>query len=285
MSGKRVVVGLLLAAALALGLVATAAAQDEDAPSVTVVDQAIVNGQVTIPVVRSPGMGWLVIHADADGRPGPILGYSQVMAGDNADVLVVIDATQATDTLYAMLHTDAGEEGTFEFPGGPDTPVSVEGEVVSPPFAVTAGVGVADQPIEDGAVTIARVFSEGPGWLVIHADADGGPGPILGFSPVEPGRNDDVLVEIDVEGATETLYAMLHVDAGEEGTFEFPGGADGPVIAEGMVITPPFTVTGGLEPVLPETGGAYIVWLALALVGLAAVLVLVGLRAQRQSIR
>jgi predicted lipoprotein with Yx(FWY)xxD motif len=40
---------------------------------------------------------------------------------------------------------------------------------------------------------------------------------------------------------------MLHVDAGVEGEFEFPGGADGPALdADGNVVTPPFTLTGGL---------------------------------------
>jgi predicted lipoprotein with Yx(FWY)xxD motif len=47
--------------------------------------------------------------------------------------------------------------------------------------------------------------------------------------------------------ATETLYAMLHVDAGTEGEFEFPDGADGPAVdADGNVVTPPFALTGGL---------------------------------------
>ena len=45
-------------------------------------------------------------------------------------------------------------------------------------------VTVADQEIVDGKVTIAEVVSDGPGWLVIHAQADGKPGPILGYSPV-----------------------------------------------------------------------------------------------------
>ncbi len=114
---------------------------------------------------------------------------------------------------------------------------------------ISNAVVVADQPLGEGnTVTIASVTSDTPGWLVIHAQADGRPGPILGRSPVAAGENSDVVVEIDPAAATETLYAMLHVDAGVEGDFEFPGGADVPATdAEGNVVTPPFALTGGLS--------------------------------------
>jgi plastocyanin len=235
-------------------------------PSVTVADQEIVDGTVTIDEVVSDGPGWLVIHAQADGKPGPILGYSAVSDGTNADIKVEIDAAQVTETLYAMLHTDAGELGAWEFPDGPDAPVTVDEQVVTPAFAITGGlaiaeepiipsVTVADQEIVDGNVTIAEVISNGPGWLVIHAQADGTPGPILGYSPVVDGANPDITVEIDATAATETLYAMLHTDAGELGTWEFPNGPDAPVMVGEQVVTPAFAITGGLaiaEEILPS---------------------------------
>jgi len=114
--------------------------------------------------------------------------------------------------------------------------------------AVSNAVVVADQALGgDSTVTISSVTSDTAGWLVIHAQADGSPGPILGRTQVAAGENNDVVVEIDPAGATETLYAMLHVDAGSEGEFEFPGGADGPALdADGNVVTPPFALTGGL---------------------------------------
>jgi plastocyanin len=114
-------------------------------PSVTVANQAIVDGKVTIAQVVSAGPGWLVIHAQTDGAPGLVLGYSPVKEGDNADVVVLIDATKATATLYAMLHSDAGTVGTYEFPGS-DGPMSVDGQVVTPAFAVTGGLAAAPTP-------------------------------------------------------------------------------------------------------------------------------------------
>jgi plastocyanin len=226
-------------------------------PSVTVADQGIADGKVVIAKVVSDGPGWLVIHAQADGKPGPILGYSPVADGTNADVAVEIDTASATETLYAMLHTDAGEVGAWEFPDGPDVPVKIGEQVVTPALALTGGlaaaeetvipsVAVVDQEIVDGKVIITEVVSDGPGWLVIHAQADGKPGPILGYSPVADGSSTDAVVEIDIASATGTLYAMLHTDAGTVGTWEFPDGPDTPVKIGEQVVTPAFTVTGGL---------------------------------------
>ena len=103
-------------------------------PAVSVSDQSIESGSVTVAQVTSDGPGWIVIHAQAEGKPGPILGFSRVKDGENADVLVDIDATKATETLFAMLHSDLGEEGSFEFPEGPDTPVKVGDKVVTRPL-------------------------------------------------------------------------------------------------------------------------------------------------------
>jgi len=213
-------------------------------PSVSVEDQEIVDGTVTVGEVVSAGPGWLVIHAQADGKPGPVLGYAPVADGVNDDVRVEIDADNATETLYAMLHTDAGIQGEYEFPGD-DVPMKVAEQIVTPAFnviddmAVVPSVSVADQGIVDGTVTVDEIISEGPGWLVIHAQAEGKPGPVLGYAPVADGVNDDVQVEIDVDNATETLYAMLHTDAGTVGEYEFPGD-DVPVKVAEQVVTPAF---------------------------------------------
>ena len=213
--------------------------------SLTVEDQTIEDGTVTIAGISAAVPSWMVIHAD-DGGPGPVIGHAPVEQGQNNDVVVEIDTSQATETLYAMLHVDAGVEGEYEFPGDDGPAMDAEGNVVTPPFMVTFpnSVTVEDQAIsEEGTVTIASISSAMPGWLVVHADDEGGPGPVIGHAAVEQGLNSDVVVEIDTAAATETLYARLHVDAGTEGEYEFPGD-DGPAMdAEGNVVTPPFTAT------------------------------------------
>jgi len=121
-------------------------------PSVTVRDQTLMNstllvpsyqttasGEVLVPEVVSSGQGWIVIHADKDGAPGPVIGYSMVADGLNKNVKVAIDTSMATETLFAMLHTDAGELGTYEFPGA-DVPVMNKGVMVNKPFMALESV-------------------------------------------------------------------------------------------------------------------------------------------------
>lgn len=145
---------------------------------------------------------------------------------------------------------------------------------------MTPSVTVDDQTIEEGMVTVATVVSDGPGWIVIHADEDGAPGPVIGFAAVDDGETTDVMVEVDADAATETLYAMLHEDSGEMGTYEFPAG-DPPARVDGEVVVEPFMVTGGLEEVLPETGdemGAAALWASLALAVAGVLMMGMGLR-------
>jgi hypothetical protein len=191
-------------------------------------DQEIDMGTVTIPEAVSDEEGWLVIHADQDGAPGPVIGHTALSDGVSQNVTVEIDTQMATGTLYAMLHTGSGEMGTYEFPGG-DPPVKVDGQVVVKPFMVTGlpvtpSVTVTDQKFQDETVTVPEVVSDGQGWIVIHADQDGAPGQVLGRAAVDPGFNQDVKVDIDTANVTDTLWAMLHEDTGEQSVYEAPAG-------------------------------------------------------------
>jgi hypothetical protein len=236
----------LLFSMLAIGM---AVAETTTAPSATVVDQAVVDGRVTMARVFSAGPGWLVVHAQtADGKTGPVIGWSPVHGGENFDVTVVIDAAKATPVLSAMLHVDAGVMGVYEFPGA-DAPARAGDQMVNPPFKATTApaapvalpaVAVLDQAVINGRVTIARVFSAGPGWLVVHAQtADAKTGPVIGWSAVHAGENLGVTVAIDTAKATPVLSAMLHIDAGVVGVYEFPG-ADAPARAGDQMVNPPF---------------------------------------------
>lgn len=100
---------------------------------------------------------------------------------------------------------------------------------------------VEDQAVIDGTVLVTSVRAAEPGWIVIHADDDGAPGPVIGQAAVEPGETENVVVEIDESAATETLHAMLHIDAGTLGTYEFPGD-DVPATAGDEVVVSSFTL-------------------------------------------
>jgi plastocyanin len=202
-------------------------------PSVTVSDQDAAGGTVTIDSITATGPSWIVIHIQQNGGPGPVIGYAAVPAGESRNVVVQIDIADATPVLYAMLHVDAGTVGTYEFPG-PDAPVA--GDHTNVAFHATTpaaapSVSVSDQPVVDGTLTISEIVATGPSWIVIHSEANGGPGPVAGYAAVAPGVNRDVVVPVDPAILTPGLYAMLHDDAGTVGTYEFPG-ADVPVAGE-----------------------------------------------------
>ncbi len=105
-------------------------------------------------------------------------------------------------------------------------------------------VFAVDQPVVDDRVTVTRATINEPGWLVIHADEDGAPGPVIGYAPLPVGISANVDVEVDAAAATTTLYAMLHTDAGTAGAFEFPDGPDAPIMRNDVIVMHPFTVTG-----------------------------------------
>ncbi len=112
------------------------AAEESGTASVSVDNQGVVDARLVIAKVVSKGPGWIVIHTQAGGKPGPVIGYSAVRDGVNLNVVVVVDTKKVTDNLYAMLHTDAGAVGVYEFPGA-DAPVMAGGVMVNVPFSVS----------------------------------------------------------------------------------------------------------------------------------------------------
>ena len=123
------------------------------------------------------------------------------------------------------------------------TPAPTAEPVVDEPEVSESSVIVEDQDASAGSVIIEDVHAAQAGWIVIHINQDGAPGPIVGFTPVKAGENHDVEVEIDLAQATEDLFAMLHTDAGVLGEYEFPGD-DIPVFVGEEIVNEPFTVTG-----------------------------------------
>ncbi len=110
------------------------------------------------------------------------------------------------------------------------------------------GLVMADQPVVDGGVTAGQVKVSSDAWIVVHRATPGG-GPdvaqIVGVSFVMHGTTDGVPIALD--GAVspgDTLYAMLHDDTGEIGTFEFggPGTADQPLLQGGRPVLDAFVV-------------------------------------------
>lgn len=212
-----------------------------------------VDSTVTVSNVTAQVDGFMVIHADNDGTFGAVIGSAPVTAGQNSDVVVEVDQSGVTNVLWPMLHVDTGEAGVYEFGtvDGADGPVVVEGVVAVTSIWTVPHMRVADQIVTYGdgmeslaadmvpTVTAHSVLAEVNGFIVIHTEQDGGPGPVAGFAPVSAGINTDVAIELDPEVVTPRLWPMLHVDTGVEGEYEFGvvDGADGPVRVNDSVVT------------------------------------------------
>lgn len=93
------------------------------------------------------------------------------------------------------------------------------------------------------SITAASVVIQGAsGWLVVHVDQAGTPGAVGGKAHVNEGANKDVVVHLDQPSPDGVYWLVLHVDAGEQGVYEFPG-ADLPVAVDGDLVMKRITLT------------------------------------------
>ncbi len=204
------------------------------------------DGRLVFSSVTIPDAGWLVIYQEIDGEAGDMLGNAQLKSGENSPVTITIAARDATPTLIARLHEDAGSEGLFEYPG-PDTPVNDGTDIIAKTFQVdiqlsVPAIDVVGQIVaSDGLVHINGVFTLEPGWLVIHNRENGEVGPAIGQIPVQAGQNDDLAFPIRWHIASTELLAVLYEDKEQPGGFDQD--ADLPVLDEGSAVVAEFEVT------------------------------------------
>jgi hypothetical protein len=99
-------------------------------------------------------------------------------------------------------------------------------------------LSAADQAGDGTSVTVTDVdIHNGPGWIVLHTDDGGEPGPRISVVPIRQGRSTQVSIPVTSRMTTGNYWPMLHVDAGIPGTYEFPAGPDVPVVdSQGMVM-------------------------------------------------
>lgn len=218
-------------------------------PIVNAADQMLTDeGNLQIASVVAPEDGWLVLYAMNDGELGEVLGYTAVATGLNQNLELTIDPQLATPTLVAMLHSDAGESGEFEFPDGLDLPLEWESAQIATTFALEFQlsepvVEVAAQAVhEDGVVRVANVLLPQDGWLAIHTQEDGRMGKLLGAIPLAVGRHEAVAITIPWRDGTPTLYAALYADNGEPLHFDYEA-EDTPLLLNGEPVVAEFSAT------------------------------------------
>jgi len=96
---------------------------------------------VVVKSVTAAQDGWVVIHKVMDGKPvvPTSIGHTYVKAGTTTDVYVPLTDSYDGDTVIAMLHSDDGEPGVYQFGADGtdfDKPVAVDGNVVAAPIKI-----------------------------------------------------------------------------------------------------------------------------------------------------
>jgi hypothetical protein len=99
-------------------------------------------------------------------------------------------------------------------------------------------LSATDQTSDGASVTVAAVeIRDAAGWIVLHTNDNGEPGPRIGLVPIRQGRSAQVTVPVTGRLTTGDYWPMLHLDAGVKGVYEFPAGPDVPVVdSQGMVM-------------------------------------------------
>jgi len=108
---------------------ATTAATPATSPaSVTVEDQMSDGTAIVIASVDLPSAGFVAVHADNGGSPGPVIGRSDLLpAGTSDDVTVTLDEGLAeSGVVWPMVHIDMDGDGEYTFQP-PDNAVDVPG--------------------------------------------------------------------------------------------------------------------------------------------------------------
>lgn len=130
---------------------------------------------------------------------------------------------------------------TTDAPAGTET--GSDGAATSP-----ASLTLSDQSGDGTSVTVDAVELPSEGFIAVHTDADGSPGPVIGVSDLLPaGTTDDVVITLgDPLAETGTVFPMVHIDTDANGVYEFGTveGVDGPgVTAGGDVAVGPVVIT------------------------------------------
>lgn len=218
----------------------------------------VVDDAVVIESVFLMADGFLVVHADNDGRPGRVLGHVPVGMGSHTVVDVPLEAgvtiPQTSVTLWAVLHRDADGDGTFD--PGRDDPIRTFGSIAGTTVAVRRGshpVAVAapgqlDRP-SSGSVVIRRVELAEHGYLVVHDLENGSTGRVVGATPLSPGTHDNVTVDLspafvaNQSGPFDLRAVVYHEDGDEDedededGEGEFDPSSDRPVTVGSMTVS------------------------------------------------
>ena len=245
-------------------IVLTSFTVEANMSSLTAEDQMVMNNAIMVDVTSDTD-GWVVVHRSNATNDGPqvpeIIGKAQISAGMNSDVQIMFDegeVVEAGEKLWPMVHYDTGIKGEYEFDGVGinDQPVITADGILMTSITVmganpSASVVAMDQTSNGTIVTIDEVNTKQIGFIVLHRD-NGQDFPVvpdeIGKAQVYLGANSDVEITLNNGETLQTgdkVWAMLHIDNGTIGSYEFDGSEgsnDPPVTENDNIVMVQFTI-------------------------------------------
>ena len=112
---------------------------DDAAYSLHAADQTSGGKTIKVPEAYFKDAGYIAIHADAGGTPGPVIGVSDLLkAGERSDVKIKL-TKPLTDTakVWPMIHLEDNNNTTYDFPNGDAPAKTADGKVVTLAITVT----------------------------------------------------------------------------------------------------------------------------------------------------
>jgi plastocyanin len=130
---------------------------------------------------------------------------------------------------------DAGASDTTTTTAAAATTTSEGGSSGGDPVTGPADITAGDQSGDGTTVEVASVTLPTPGFIAVHSDNGGAPGPVIGHSDLLPeGESTGVVVTLDEPlTATATVHPMAHVDANDNGEYDF----DPPAVTDDVPAT------------------------------------------------
>jgi hypothetical protein len=203
---------------------------------------------INVKSVLSEGPGIVVIHANDNGNAGAILGAAFVDDGLTENINIPLDEKAGlTPVVWPMLHIDAGTIGTYDGLEV-DGVAEADGDPVTFTINAAPALTVEDTKLivsgDKTLLTVKRALIDAPGFIAIHTDNNGQPGPVIGTALLHTGVNANVQVAVDPAQAGTKVFPMLHYDTNVAGKYEFGDveGADAPVFVQEQVIFLPQNV-------------------------------------------
>ncbi len=162
-----------------------------------------------------------------------------------------VTLTVASLAAAAAALSACGSSGSSAPPAAAPTSSSAKTSSSAASSAAAAASGTLDAANQSGdgkSVTVASVTLNAGGkggWVALHTDVSGKPGPVKYFVAVPAGASSKVVIPTPEGIPTGDYWPMLHVDDHAVGTYEFPkvAGADLPAMSNGMVVMKKITVT------------------------------------------